>query len=549
MVLALSVTQINEQLLQLCECGIIDTSWKAKLDEYGTQFEAEINELKLLVLDENLEQLLFIVSFKSGILTCWDGFGPNAVKKELDMQSWRYAFNVNIAKIEYKAEHIIEAEKTLVTREAENQVKRIVQDSGISAKHFTVESLFLDFENANIADYNDKQSIFNANNVVSSQFQTLMTNYFKPFKGSANPYILGYNLTLLPELSKIPEPLFQPTYCSFSRSYNKTEKLQALNFLMMTEDRPKPKSQPLGLLNKSLISSEESQGAFAITFPLFRSKVLLSIAHIIQNVLSDLISKEAKKSELNISRHDSDFWSNQTVKSTSNPTNGELEIYGVDYEFKTKSPWKINIEANSSTSSLNITEINSSFTENTDIFLTVKIVDKTSVLNILVELVIETKQNIIKYSNDVPTSPIQAILNDRYKPFFNKDGYQNNKEKPSLLSIVIKADTEGKLSVSTDEVDKGEFKKELLGYNGFDENLQNGVNIINTSFREFGSRVQKQLSIELSKYFELKVILPFGNVYMFKNIRMYEAVDKCKAQDNAIVCDITYAPKYTSGKE
>lgn len=538
MILALSIATINEQLSSLREQDIIKKEWDTEFN-YGdvkTNIKATIEDLRLSVLEKEHSQVLFTISFGAGsTLTIND--------KVTSMQGWKYAFVVNINKIAYKGEDIIDAKQTLITKTANNKVIEIIRDSSIPSAKFTVECLFLDFQNANIANYSRaNSSLTGLSKKDIPMFTCTLTEHFNDLQNDKNPYILGYNLTILPQLSPIENAVFQPTYCTFSTSYDETKEFQALNFLMMTENRAQPAAQSAGILDKSLITSKEDDGIFAITFPLFKSKLLQSIAEVFQKVLSTNISNSVEIKKLNLNNSEHTWWYDTDVTIQGTTRNGELNFSETDYKFETNLPWNISLQAMRAEKGLFVSTNDKKFNENVDISVTMNLVATGDALKIIVELVIDSTQD---YHSLMVVSAGGAVGISGG----DSKGYLNNKKEPSSGSIVIKAGTEGQLSVYADSFTDGNFEKNLVGISGLDESLKSNIDLIHTSLQTLSSNINEKLNAELSKHFEAKVILPLGNVYAFKNIRLYEEVNKRDAQDNAVVCNITYEPKYFPIKE
>jgi hypothetical protein len=171
----------------------------------------------------------------------------------------------------------------------------------------------------------------------------------------------------------------------------------------------------------------------------------------------------------------------------------------------------------------------------------IEIVNHKDKLEVCIKLKIKTEQRteekieIISGQLPVSVSPPPII----------KEANANNFNSPAVLSIDIRAGSEGKLDIFYSAAPGKMQEGKLLGYDNFDESLRLSFNILHNSLENIANSIQKALEENLKKNFGAKVILPLGNVYTFKNIRLYEEVNKCDAQDNAVVCDITYAPKYS----
>ena len=142
---------------------------------------------------------------------------------------------------------------------------------------FTIRHLFMDFQDANIANYDMKKSKFPiSSEMIARQtitiLQLTLQNYFKSLEGSDNPYILGYSIEekRANNSSNIP-PTFIPTGCTFSTFYDSREtkndekELSTLNFLLVTDNKKLPTSDRSGIFDKTWMQpTNNAEGCFVI---------------------------------------------------------------------------------------------------------------------------------------------------------------------------------------------------------------------------------------------------------------------------------------------
>jgi len=540
MVLALSIEQINEQFRQLCNEGILDKSWETQLSDDGSELDAKIKEFKLSALKDENRRVLFTISFESGKLRYWKGRGPKSTKEELDMQGCEYAFAIKVAQLECKVEKI--SEEFFITKKANEAMIKIIEGSSIPAKFFTVESLFLDFQNANVAEFDTTKSIlkFKDDPDALETFQSLITGYLRKFRGSKNPYILGYNLKLLPNLSPISEAIFKPTYCTFSISYHDKKELQALNFLMMTENQKKPSEQSAGILDKSLITNQNIHGNFAISFKLFESKILTEIIDNFKESYKRAIEvlKEGKKPDFK--KEDGNFFVGKKVKASLKKTTS-FELTRVDnkegYKWETKSPYIFELDAEEHEESWGRKDDNT-YNEKTLMYSSIELINHQTKLELFVNLEIKVEQTSKKcggYFNDP---------NDYYK-CDEKTGEVDNFNSPASISIYIEAGTKGELTISY-TVNEGKLNYDKsIQYREIDGSLREFFSSFHNSLNGIAGSMKKDLESKIGNYFAAKIILPLGNLYTFKNIRLHKKSDKSDIEGDAVICDITYAPIYS----
>ncbi len=332
MVLAISEATINEQLLQLVAAQRIQVQWKvlvrrspgaatvvktqadpdfdqvratwrttqdhlAKLfaggqyAEYGQQLGAAVQQGLLwdygwsatagppmvTVLSRDHLHLRFTIPFTDGTLDS----NPDRTQgvSSYDLRGAVYAFSVPIGRLQ------IGGTNALLTPGARDQAARVIRDSGLTDADFTIEALFLDFDNANISSFDEENSKFPA--AATEPLQIAVEDYFKlilPKQG--NPYILGYGMQAAAGAARQqPRALFQPTGLRFSTSY--FPGASALNYLMMLGGREFPPGQDVGILPDSLIAAAGGtvDGVLAIDYPMFEQMLLDPFVAAINRVL------------------------------------------------------------------------------------------------------------------------------------------------------------------------------------------------------------------------------------------------------------------------
>ncbi|WP_046757467.1 hypothetical protein [Kordia jejudonensis] len=245
----------------------------ATLAEENLNFDfgwnANLNAPKINIIQNDSKNLTLQIRFKSGKLY----YRPDetGVVEHYNLKGAVYAFTVPIGQLSVDKDNMI--------LDAGAEVKKIIKNSGLSDQDFTIESLFLNFQNANIATYNQQKSNLPEGAVVA--FKVAIENYFNVIlQGEENSYVLGYSLQRK-RIKPSEHAMFQPTSLNFSTSYSKQKdekkrgQFSALNFLMMLNDTKPPTNTTAGILPKSLIelgkdTTSTTDGVFSIQHKHFK---------------------------------------------------------------------------------------------------------------------------------------------------------------------------------------------------------------------------------------------------------------------------------------
>ncbi len=322
MVLALSEATINYQFAQLYKQNIIrkswevlagqilnpkkdekpffitaaDADWRAKRDRwvelqrqieeeeayelmsvlkkehinFDFGWDAQIQPPTISIRDQDARGLILQIAFKQGQLY----YLPDrtGAVNSYDLKDCVYAFYVPIGKITVNMDQMI--------MEADDEMAVLLKESGLSEEDFTIESLFLNFERADISTFDKSRSKFPEQ--VALPLQVAVQNYFNlVVAGSDNPFVLGYGVTRR-RITSQEDAMFQPTSTHFSATYSSRQskevpvkgQFSAFNFLMMLANAQPPYDQNTGILPQSLIELEQdtsstTDGVFAIDEEVF----------------------------------------------------------------------------------------------------------------------------------------------------------------------------------------------------------------------------------------------------------------------------------------
>ncbi|MGG8497548.1 hypothetical protein ACQY1Q_14140 [Tenacibaculum sp. TC6] len=245
-----------------------------KVEEEGVNFnfgwDANLEAPIVHIKEKESQSLLLEIRFKSGKLY----YRPEAIAAvtEYELKNIVYAFTVPIGQLKIN--------KNAMILDAGEKVSEIIRNSGLTEQDFTIESLFLNFENANISTFDKARSTLPQQ--AAEAFQIAVENYFNlTLKNSDNPYVLGYGVHRK-KIKETEKAMFQPSSLGFSTSYSSHQKKQGmfsgLNFLMMLNDTKPPNSSTSGILPQSLLELEKDltstiDGVFAIQKEHFNSYV------------------------------------------------------------------------------------------------------------------------------------------------------------------------------------------------------------------------------------------------------------------------------------
>ncbi|PTX58998.1 hypothetical protein C8N46_11167 [Kordia periserrulae] len=451
-------------------------------------------------IKDNTKEVFLELRFKSGKLYYREE--ETKAISIFDLKDALYVFKVPIGQLKVSKENMI--------MDAGESAKTIIRESGLSDEDFTIQSLFLNFENANISSFDATKSKLPEGS--DSDFQNAIANYFNmTVAGSNNPYVLGYGMHRK-KIKASEKAMFQPTSLTFSTSYSNKNKqsgvFSALNFLMMLNDTKPPTSTTAGILPHSLIelgkdTSSSTDGVFSIQQNHFNT-YLDSLDAYVQKTFTNLDGVELQHG-----------FENGVMKLKKHDTHKDDTIDTVYTITK-------------------IAATNNS--DNTGIKVRYKI-------EISVDVIV--KAWFLKVGEKTLSTSGQ----------YTKDEIKH-KGSPGYLDFTIKAGKTGRFDLDHNLIKPNiafDENPNLFG-NGFWKDLLNILSIVvswviivvnaivtqitvdlgKDSASSSGSLIDKLNDIDVLNQTN-KVILPLGKVYAFKNLRM-------DAERDIVAYDIAYAP-------
>lgn len=290
---------------------------------YDLGLIANIAEPKIEILSETSKELIFQVSFKPGSTLFYTREGKKA-EYNLGENGIKYAFRVSIGTVKIKSD------KKIIEISEDGKEKEItLRDKGINDNDFTIKSLFLDFENANIADYDSGSSILPKDARENALLQAAMVNYFKNLASSDNPYVLGYAINKN-EVQEGERGLFYPSGVAYSTSHSKEARASTFNFLMLLNNNPFPSGNDAGVLPTSLMEYAQDttatvNGVFGLSLSEFEDVYIPLLS---RNIKEKIQAKMIEKNKLKSSDFSNkrDFYINYGWDTESGPLSGTLNV-------------------------------------------------------------------------------------------------------------------------------------------------------------------------------------------------------------------------------
>jgi len=471
---------------------------KSKYAVYHCALDCQIDPPKVWLIKGESNKLYFEIPIKTGTLS----YKKDGAIKTDKIDGSKYVFAVPIAnKIVKKAEVIL----------GDTEQDKLVLNE-ISDDIFRIESLFLDFQNANLAQYDKSRSVILTDGTM---LQITFTNYFsKIISSTDNPYILGYSIQ---RKTATRDALLQPTTATYSTSFSTEERSNAFNFLMQVDQHALPNDQRRGILPKSLIEdaldkSPTVNGVMGINYQVFITKY-------VDEVLTPQIGEAFGKSLRSI-------------------------FVGFSYS-KTDLTYRVAKDGFSANFYLN----NRKITEGTG--------EKRG---ILISWDIEIKGSLHKEVEKKLFGFIEVGTIGMDQRFSTSGAFKLNEHasKKGKLSILVSASTQGQLMAESfydkpfiakdtempEYTHPGDIVKDiLLGVlNSFATNIMSAILLMKEM--DFAKNIDDKTmdNFRLDDLGEVnnKVILPGSNVFTFKTLRL---LNKKQDDQDAVLFDIAYAPE------
>ncbi|MFT4766151.1 MAG: hypothetical protein ACI9OH_003274 [Oleispira sp.] len=180
LVLSLPEDMINFQFKKLCDQQKLAGKEKiAKWDvitKYGLELHAHIEPPTIRILEGKRDTIQLRIKIIKGNMVFWEGFGPDAIKHETSVNGFVYVFDSEIGSIPTKYSEMDTENVDIISKDVREQITEKVDDTKkfvnltkenddnpdeckpLSDENFTIESILMDFQKSNIANFNEEES-------------------------------------------------------------------------------------------------------------------------------------------------------------------------------------------------------------------------------------------------------------------------------------------------------------------------------------------------------------------------------------------------------
>ncbi|UTA68749.1 hypothetical protein [Emticicia sp. 21SJ11W-3] len=479
---------------------------------YDCALEAKVRSFEIDIIDNDSARLFFIVNLEMG--TIYSREYDDKLKAETiiekDFKNLSYAFRVAIGN------RVIKAKEMAMGVED----RQLLIKEGITDDVFTIEALFMDFQNANISDY-DEQRSNEINKGGSAWLQLIMNNYFKSLKTEENPYILGYKL--IPKKT-LTDSLFKPTGITYSTTNSSIGGCKSFNFMMQIDNHAFPAELTRGSLPKSLIenradaSRETVNGVFAIDYKTFVKK------YVEDNLWPAMVANFKSNLSRTLEGYHINDWGNRRgVKCVGGDT-------WFDFRLDLSSIQQVSAQR-----------------------------QEARGLEINFDVVIEGNKHVEKENKLIGLINLGSTIGVDM-PFSTSGAYaiEGKVGKKGKVSVILTASADGKIDLKSKyeapqigaDVEKPQYK------DGWDKAFDIFLDFFNplgvlgaviiAALKEGSLKIKlsnaifSNIDISNLSTFNSRIVLPGSNTFTYKTIRLLTGK---KDEDDAVLFDIAYAPK------
>jgi hypothetical protein len=292
MVWGVTENTVNSQLEWLFDSGAVsDHVQFGDINNDGVSIEPLLKPAVVSFNTGTAKRARMTLTFTSGTAAYWEGFGPAARQKTVDIKGWKIALVVNLSLSALAAE----------LRNAQSQPGMSTETHAILQNFrdsmFSINSIFLDLQNADLVDFDAiSSSTFpdtDPNNpdprapLLRQQFADGIRAWITSHKGGNNPYVLGY--AVLKNGVSETDSVLRATGATFSTQGYKyaagaahsaiSDGLSTLNFLLVCDNRtiagdPQLSSEAAGIFSRNLVATNDIDGSLIVSRDLFTRKYI-----------------------------------------------------------------------------------------------------------------------------------------------------------------------------------------------------------------------------------------------------------------------------------
>jgi hypothetical protein len=288
MVWGVTENTVNSQLEWMFESGAISNHVKfGNLGNDGVTIDGLIAPAVVNFNTGTAKRARMFLTFASGTVTYWEGFGPAAQQKQADLKDWKIALLVNL-NLGALAGSIRQSDTQPGMSKETLAVLQNFRDS-----MFSINNIFLDMQNADLVDFDAvSSSVFPnagpAAPLLSQQFGAGIRAWITDHRGGNNPYVLGY--AVLKKGVDTTDPVLRATGASFSTQAWKypggfahtplLDGLSTLNFLLVCDNRniagdARTSGEAAGIFNSNLVAENDIDGSLVISRSVFTNKYIV----------------------------------------------------------------------------------------------------------------------------------------------------------------------------------------------------------------------------------------------------------------------------------
>jgi hypothetical protein len=286
LVWAVTQNTVNSQLAWLQESGCIPRQLQiGSMDLDGIAIGSDTKPANIapptVDFDTGVaQQARLSITFTSGNVQHYKGFGRNAEIVTTPITGWKLAFKVNLNLGQIAHDHL--------TTDSKIPPEILQKLEQFSSSDFSIQSIFLDFQNSDMVNYDTVTSVINTDDEFLKQnFATSLGAWIGGHHGQDNPFILGYPVTRVTESADL-NAVFQPTGTNLStHAYEQAAGthdpalagLSTLNFLLVTgerkiKDTPALYAPDAGSFHRNLVPNNDIDGRGIIAREIFFARYL-----------------------------------------------------------------------------------------------------------------------------------------------------------------------------------------------------------------------------------------------------------------------------------
>lgn len=313
MVFGVSEDTINHQLTLLSALEVLPAKWQVSKGPISMNASLGIPQINLNTGDASSRKAQLLLPLLDGTLTYvkikMDDNGNYIIdengnieteKISLDVSGWTVTLMINLSLAEIAQNDV--ANHVAIPDEVKQQLSNFTDDM------FSIQHLFLNFEDANLIDSYD---IINSDAKLKEDvdfintMKTLLKAFISGLQGSNNPFILGFAVND----KKAPDSnaTFVPTGVTYS-VFSDAGHLQrsSINYLLQTENKDIP-GAGYGVFKNNWVNDDNIQGKFVVSETLYMNQILVQISNSLKTDVNNFQFTSPNSASLTIPNNDGGY--------------------------------------------------------------------------------------------------------------------------------------------------------------------------------------------------------------------------------------------------